>query len=484
MMNDIKYHDGITITIFDASDEESSQPIEPNIRNNPYNWTKTRKVFSTILLILFPLVTNLGVSILNPSNSVLAHEFSVDPETVVLTTALFMVGFAVGPLIIGPLSEHVGRKYPLLLGTLLFAIFCIPTAVAKNIETVIVCRFLSGLFGSSALAVVGGAISDIWQSPVNRGIGVDLFTAAAFLGPLLGPICGNYITTSSLGWRWNLWILAISGSSLSAVTYFLLLETYAPLLAKLETRRIRREISSLSQDSVLKQKADFKLDLGAYLLRPWKLMMTEPILVLITIYISFITGLLFLFFAGYPASFGEDRGWAPQTASLSFIPLIGGVFLGVLCNVLYALLVYKRQIAYDSASIIPERRLPPMIVASFVLPAGLFWFAWTSAADRPWAAQMFSGIPIGASMIVILMQGFKYIVDLYLSCANSAMALNTFARSSVGATFPFFASALYRNLGVKWASILLGCISAGLAPIPLVFFILGPRIRAMSRTIT
>lgn len=204
---------------------------------------------------------------------------------------------------------------------------------------------------------------------------------------------------------------------------------------------------------------------------------------LITIYISFITGLLFLFFSGIPAAFSKDRGWTPKMASLAFLPMISGLVLGVMANILYTLLVYKKHME-SGTPVAPERRLPPMIVAAIFLPAGLFWFAWTSTPSIRWEAQIFSGIPIGASMIVILMQGFKYIVDLYLSCANSALALNTFARSSFGATFPLFATALYGNLGVKWASTLLGCIAAGLAPIPLAFYILGPRIRTLSKTMT
>jgi hypothetical protein len=214
-------------------------------------------------------------------------------------------------------------------------------------------------------------------------------------------------------------------------------------------------------------------------------MVTEPILVLLTIYTSFITGLLFLFFEGYPVSLGKDRGWSPRRASLAFVPMIGGVLLGKAVNVLYTLLIYRMEIgANHMREIVPERHLRPMIIAALILPAGLFWFAFTSPLSTPWEAQISSGIPIGIAFIVILTQGFKYIVDVYLTCANSAMSLNTFARSSVAAGFPLFATAMYQNLGVKWANIILGCIALGLTPIPLVFYIWGSRIRAWSQTNT
>lgn len=89
-------------------------------------------------------------------------------------------GFAFGPLLFGPLSEIYGRKYPLFIGYFAFAIFQIPVAVAKNIETIMVCRFLGGFFGSSPLSVVGGALVDIWP-PVELGIAMSLFAGANFV---------------------------------------------------------------------------------------------------------------------------------------------------------------------------------------------------------------------------------------------------------------------------------------------------------------
>ena len=65
--------------------------------------------------------------------------------------------------------------------------------------------------------------------------------------------------------------------------------------------------------------------------------------------------------------------------------------------------------------------------------------------------------------------------------ANSAIAGNTFVRSFAGAGFPLFATAMYHNLGVAWATSLLGFLCAALAPVPVLFFIYGKKIRKMSR---
>jgi len=74
-----------------------------------------------------------------------------------------------------------------------------------------------------------------------------------------------------------------------------------------------------------------------------------------------------------------------------------------------------------------------MMVGGVALPAGLFWFAWTSSPNISWVPQVLSGIPIGFGVYLIFLQGLNYIVDVYLMFANSAIAANTFLRSLFGA---------------------------------------------------
>lgn len=79
------------------------------------------------------------------------------------------------------------------------------------------------------------------------------------------------------------------------------------------------------------------------------------------------------------------------------------------------------------------------------------------------------------------MQGLNYIVDTFKINANSAVSANVFVRSIVGAAFPLFASAMYKRLGVPWATSLLGFLSVAMIPIPILLFLYGEKIRQMSR---
>lgn len=212
------------------------------------------------------------------------------------------------------------------------------------------------------------------------------------------------------------------------------------------------------------------------------LLATEPILVLVTLYMSFCYGLLFLFIEGYPIAFQEVRGWSPQSGSLTFLGLLVGVGCGVLGVITHALTVLAKKIAATQGKLTPEQRLPPMILGAAVLPLGLFCFAWTSQPHIIWAPQVLAGIPVGAAMFTILIQGIKYIVDVYFRYANSAISANTIVRSFFAASFPLFSSKMYHNLGIAWATSALAFFAIAFIPIPIVFYLFGHRIRAWSRS--
>lgn len=159
----------------------------PNDPENPQNFSKLRKWVITLTMSSMTMWITFASSVFSTATRVTAAEFGMSTEVTILGTSLVVFGFALGPLFWAPLSELYGRRLPLFAGYAIFAIFQIPVAVAQNIETIMVSRFLIGVFGCSPLAVVGGAMADIWD-PVDRAIAIALFASATFLGPVLGPI--------------------------------------------------------------------------------------------------------------------------------------------------------------------------------------------------------------------------------------------------------------------------------------------------------
>jgi len=200
----------------------------------------------------------------------------------------------------------------------------------------------------------------------------------------------------------------------------------------------------------------------------------------ITFYISVVYGILYLTFEAYPISFQEQRLWSPGLASLPFLSILIGIIIACASLAIYSRTYYVRRLKARGGKVNPEDRLPPMIVGSVVLPAGLFWFAWTSSPDITWVPQVLAGVCIGCGIVLIFMAGMVYIVDVYLINASSAMAVNNFIRALTAAGFPLFAPAMYHRLGVDWSTSLIAFICLAIIPFPILLYLKGQKIRGWS----
>ena len=343
------------------------------------------------------------------------------------------------------------------------------------------CRFIGGLFGCAPLAIVGGSLADFW-GPVERGFALGLFAGATFIGPVAGPIMGGFITQSYLGWRWTAWITFIMAAFFGPLALFICSESYAPVLLQRKAAKIRFETKNWAIHAPADEnQINASAIVSKYLLRPFVMMALEPILVLITIYMSMIYGILYLFFEAYPIAFQEQRGWNGGVGSLPFLGITVGVVTGVAIITYASNTRFKRKMEANGGRPIPEERLIPMIIGAFLLPIGLFWFAWTSNPHITWVPQVLAGIPTGAGVLLIFLQGLSYIIDVYLMNANSALAGNTLVRSVAGGGFPLFATAMYHKLGVAWATSLLAFLTVAFLPVPILFFIYGKKLRTLSK---
>lgn len=159
----------------------------PDDPENPQNLPTWKKWLITISMALMTTWITFSSSVFSTATAVTAKKFNVSTEVMTLATSLVIFGFAAGPQLWSPMSELYGRRIPLFFGYAVFAIFQIPVAVAQNVYTIMICRFLIGVFGCSPLAVVGGAMVDIWD-PIQRGTAIAMFSGATFVGPTLGPI--------------------------------------------------------------------------------------------------------------------------------------------------------------------------------------------------------------------------------------------------------------------------------------------------------
>ncbi|KAJ5625527.1 bicyclomycin resistance protein [Penicillium lagena] len=448
---------------------------------NPLNWNFSVKLYISVIVCLGTFVVSFSSAAFAPGITGASKYFAVSSEVATLGTTLYVLGFASGPLIWAPASELQGRKWPLTIGMLGGAIFTIGSAVAKDIQTLIICRFFGGMFGASQLTVVPGVLADIFDN-TYRGMAISLYALTVFVGPLSAPFVSGFIASSYLGWRWTLYIPAILSFVFGALFLFSLKETYTPALLVKKAATLRRQTHNWTIHAKHEEiDVQFFTLINKYFTRPLRMLLTEPILLLVSIYMSFIYGLVYALLEAYPFVFEEIYDMNPGTSGLTFISLIIGVILA--CGfILSQHRVYVRKLAENNNVPVAEWRLFPPLVGAPVFTIGLFWFGWTGFTPAiPWIAPAAAGLFIGFGVLCIFLPCFNYLVDAYLPLAASAVAANIILRSAVAAGFPLFAKQMFQNLGVQWASTLLGCLAAIMIPIPFTFRIYGPWLRQKSK---
>lgn len=109
-------------------------------------------------------------------------EFGNSRIVATLGLAIFVFGLGLAPMMLGPLSEFFGRRPIYIIGFAMFLIWIIPSAVAQNIETMLVARFFDGLAGSAFLSVAGGTTGDMFTKE-TLAAPMMIYSAAPFLGP-------------------------------------------------------------------------------------------------------------------------------------------------------------------------------------------------------------------------------------------------------------------------------------------------------------
>ncbi|KAK8066408.1 hypothetical protein PG997_013155 [Apiospora hydei] len=413
-----------------------------NDPENPKNWSKAYKWYCTMVVAITCFVVAFASSVVTADIVGVADEFHVSEEVALLSITLFVVGFGVGPMAFAPLSEIYGRRILYASTLLLAVVWIIPCAVAKGPAVLLVFRALDGIAFSAPMTLVGGTLADLWHAE-ERGIPMAAFSAAPFIGPAIGPLVGGYLSDAA-GWRWLYWIQLILSFVVWVLITFTVPETYAPTILKKRAAKMRKE--SGKKDFVTEQELDLRPlseRLRIFLVRPFQLLFGELIVFLISLYMSVLYGLLYMFFVAYPIIFQKGKGYSAGTTGLMFIPVAVGVIVSAMCSPW----VNQHYLKDPPA----ELRLIPMMCSCWFIPIGLIIFAWTSYPHLIWHQ------------------------------AASALAAKTFIRSFWGAAVVLFTEQMYDRLGYQWASTLLFFISLACCGIPFLFWKYGEAIRRKSK---
>lgn len=446
---------------------------------NPLNFTKGKKWLNAMILAVAVWTVSVASSGFSQGTTDIQAEFNVDGTVALMLTSAFVLGFAVGALVLSPMSEVYGRRGLYIWTYAGFVILSGVIGLLNSAPLLILLRFLGGIAGSFTQAVAPAVIADMFTAD-ERGFVLALFTLAGLMGQMLGPIFCGFLD-AAFGWR----SLAVFIAGLAAPTwiamFFTFPETYAPALLRNRAAKMETILGKLHLvDGVGEEKTIIsQLKVGA--LRPWLLLFFEPIVALLSLFLSVVQGTMFLLFAAYPIVFQTTRGWHQGVASLPFLAVALGIVISLFYAALYDQKRYARLVANTPGRVPPEGRLPPAMLGSIALPIGLFWFAWTNSPSTFWLISVSAGTFIGFGMVLLYMSLTNYIVDAYLGYAASALAATTVVRSIAAAVFPLFTSSMYKSLGIHWASSVPGFLSVVFVPALLAFYKWGHIIRSKTR---
>lgn len=468
----------------------------PNDHKNPMTLPKWKKWTFMLLHAVAVLAVTFVSSAYSGSITSLIMDFHASTIVIILGVSLFVLGFALGPLIWAPMSEIYGRQW-LFIGTMgVLTAFNAGTAGAQNMATVIVLRFFAGTIGSSPLTNSGGLIADAFTQ-AERGLATSIFAAAPFLGPALGPIAGGFLSSAS-GWRWVEGLMAIFTGIMWIIITFTVPETYAPVILKKRAEKLsaltgHKYISKLEAGKPIKTIGQtFKTALA----RPWVLLFREPIVLIVSLFMAILYGTLYMLFAAFPIVYQQGRGWSPGVGGLAFLGIVVGMMVAVGYTIWDNRRYAKISDEYDGLAP-PEARLPPAMIGAILLPIGMFWFAWTNGPEVHWMVSIAGTSFFGGGVVLLFLSLMNYLIDTCKSTpaldttrsyglltyrtdviyAASVLAANAVIRSLFGAAFPLFTTDMYKSLGIHWASSIPAFLGVACLPFPFLFYKYGASIR-------
>ncbi|EGC44541.1 polyamine transporter 1 [Histoplasma capsulatum var. duboisii H88] len=448
-----------------------SGPEDPE---NPLNWSHPAKWAAVLIVSSFTFISPVSSTMVAPALAAIGKEFGITSSMEqVLVMSIFLLAYAVGPFLLGPLSEIFGRVAVLQLANLFYLVFNTACGFTQNKQQILAFRFLSGLGGSAPQALGGGVISDCWRAE-ERGKSIAIYSLAPFIGPAIGPIGESmkpppfppqrslYEANYPQSWRFygKTYYLALD---FLAVAFVFLKETYAPKLLANKAKKLRRSTGNNALRTKWEmENRSFGMLLRKSLVRPFIMLGTQPTIQALALYRAYLYGLMYLVLSSFPLVWEGVYKQTTDIASLNYLSLGIGFVIGLQICAPIMDRIYIRLKAHYSHPGRPEFRIPLMLPGGLLVPIGLMTYGWTAQPHIHWIIPNIASAIFATGLIIGFQCAQAYIVDAYTQYAASATGAAAFLRTLAGFSFPLFAPSLYARLGLGWGNALLAFISAGM----------------------
>lgn len=514
-------------------------PKSPDLHayTSPYDWSTLRKAPLLLLACVSTLLTAYTAGSYSPPVALMAAEFHTSSILVNVGITTFCVGFALTPMALAPVSEIFGRWPIFVASGVVLAASQAGCSVTDSLAGMLIGRIFVGAGASCFSSVAGGVIADLYRKE-ERNTAMALFSGCVLFGTGAGPLVSaaivDNIADGTTAWKWTFWHQVISNGLLLLAILFCFKETRSSVLLKRKAAKLNKwyeqleaqgiygltlppdadstllqptssgSSSGTTQDFTVPRRIRWTVDASSRAslasmittscMRPFYMLVTEPVVFSFSLWAAFAWGVLYLGFAVVPYLHLGDFGAMCRT----YIAMMAGAIIATITSISQEKLLkhpkwtgaastdsrfwalMRRRFPVDA----PESRLYFSCITALLLPAGLFGAFLVPQTSSPDDRGTSLAIGIGFAtwgIYAIYLASFNYFADTYHVYASSALAANSFCRNTLGGSFPVITGLMFDGMGIKPAGGMLGAIAMVLSVIPWVLVFRGPSIRARSK---
>ena len=225
-----------------------------------------------------------------------------------------------------------------------------------------------------------------------------LMAMGPLLGPVIGPIIGSYLGDAE-GWRWIFWLQSIVAGLLFLIGLVLIKETYPVVILESKAAALRKETGQQNLKSALHDGLAPSERIRISIVRPLKMLFTEPIVFILSLYVAFLFGYLYLLLTTFPRVFIEQYGFSTKNTGLTYIGLGVGMLFGVVTGGRGSDVLFRRLVKRNNKVAKPEYRLPLLAISAPLVAIAFFWYGWSVEARTHWIVPILGTVIFGVGMM-------------------------------------------------------------------------------------
>ena len=229
---------------------------------------------------------------------------------------------------------------------------------------------------------IGSGINTDLFRPHERGRAVAVCNMAPLVGVVVGPIAGGFLVQYT-SWRWSFLVVSIAGGAVQVFGLPFFCETYAPVLLQRRCKRLRKTTKNpnlyTDHDSVSLGQL-----LRTSLVRPFKLLGTQPIVQVWSLYCAYLYRILYLLIATFPNVWTNTYRKSISIGSWNYISLFVGMGIASQVGTRLADAYYAKLCKENGGQGRSDFRIPVLVLGALFVPVRLLWYGWSARSSIHW----------------------------------------------------------------------------------------------------